>query len=140
MLFVLDTNILIADPQRRKSAFVALNSLASKRQVSIVVPELVEREFLSRRTQEHANRSQAILGSISELQRLSLPPREQQEALELLRQAERLTAVALQQEHTQFTVWKAMHFVTSIPTTAASIGWVMKQYFSGNPPFKSVRD
>lgn len=140
MLVVLDTNILIADPQRRKSAFVALNNLASKRQISIVVPELVEREFLSRRTQEHANRSQSILGSISELQRLSLPPREQQEAIELLHRAEKLMAVALQQEYGQFAAWKTLHFVISIPTTTASIEWIMERYFSGTPPFKSVRD
>ncbi|MEQ1919765.1 MAG: hypothetical protein ABL955_11250, partial [Elusimicrobiota bacterium] len=64
---VADSNVYRADPRREKAAFKALGRLAQGKHLTLHIPEIVRREFLSQEEVYHQDHVRAIEGALRSL-------------------------------------------------------------------------
>lgn len=73
MHVAIDTSILDQDPQRKRAEFKALARLASAGEISIHIPDVVRKEFLSHQMEWFCERLERLHGAAKALSKHRLP-------------------------------------------------------------------
>lgn len=140
MFVVLDANVLIADPSRRKIAFQTLSRLANEEIIRIFVPQISENEFFKNR-RALLNKSQdCIIQGLKGYGKFLRDPVADQEIKRIEYEASILDKKIFDGEETEYRRWKILNNILTIPADYAAAGEVFSDYFSGRPPFTFIGD
>lgn len=137
---VLDTTVYRADPKREKAAFRALSRLASAQEVTIHIPEVVRREFISQQKEQYSQHLQILLREMRTLARCSLP--------DSLRDFLDATTDRVKSAGSQLETFSEQEFGDWVKNVSAVVHpiadshgeRVVDAYFEGTPPFRRPKN
>lgn len=137
---VADTTVYRNDPKREKAAFKALARLAQGKHVTLHIPEIVRREFLS---QEEAFLQTNAKSIEDALNNLSKRPMDAKGAAHLKKVADASAALGKKLEpsaSTEFDAWVKSIHAKDHPIAPGHGAQVMDAYFAGTAPFKQKKN
>lgn len=137
---VIDTSILRQDPARRKASSKALEQLCRTNLVTLHLPEMVKREFLTHRIPELSASFGKVLGDLSKVKRLDLAAESE---LELSAMSERVAEMKGEYEdkvEAEFEEWLGVIGASQVVVAPDHTAKVLDGYFSGAPPFAKVKN
>lgn len=139
MDIVLDTNILHQEGLFSRNMQL-LGRLALEKQVSIYVPELVKREYVSKRITESTEKFQSIQTGLADM--VKKLDRDNAVYLDINRTQAAVTeiaksiTVAIEED---FERWRSTNHVTILPTVLTSAIDVFDDYFNGAGVFRKAK-
>ena len=140
MRVAIDTSILDQDPQRKRAEFKALARLASAGEISIYIPDVVRKEFLSHQMEWCCERLERLHGAAKALSKRRLP-KELEDACAALDGQHDSNRTAIDGMVSQeFDEWLQSIGGTVVPIGPHHSGAVVASYFQGSSPFKRVKE
>lgn len=137
---VLDTNIFFNDKTRQSAPFITLSRLCKRKEVQVMLPHVVVREYQTQLRKRCADDVKAVLDSSRSLLAHGVPDgvREPLEAMvdRVKAQQEDLLAGA----HGAFDQWVVDNAVVVMPLSLAQTEKAMEAYFTGKPPFPTPKE
>jgi len=137
---VADTTVYRNDPKREKAAFKALARLAQGKHVTLHIPEIVRREFLSQEEQFLHENAKAIEDALHNLTKRPMDPK----GIEHLKKVAGASADIAKKlgpsASKEFDAWAKSILAKDHPIAPAHGAQVMDAYFSGAPPFKQKKN
>lgn len=136
---VADTTVYRADPKREKAAFRALTRLATGRYLTLHIPEIVRREFISQQQEQLSRHIQELRG---ELHNLSRRPLSQSAADFVETTTKKLTSLSADLAaftEDEFTQWATNMSAVIHPIRESHGLRVVDAYFAGTPPFREPK-
>lgn len=137
---VADSTVYRADPRREKAAFKALARLASGGLVTLHIPEIVRREFLSQEEELHEKNVKAILGAVHGLGRRPLDAAVAAEVKKIGDDTSGLVANLKTAAAKEFTDWVRSISAAEHPLDSSHGGKMLESYFGGTAPFKQKKN
>lgn len=141
MLHILiDTNILDKDPQRKSAAFQVVSRVGNAGELAIHIPQVVKLEFLSHRENEYLKPLEKAKLGIEKISKKPLSDSlkgslEQQET-----DINNSISDVKNWLHKEFEYWCAHSGAEVYQIENHHSSNVFDSYFSGSPPFKSVKN
>jgi hypothetical protein len=139
MNLVIDSSTLLQDPSRTRAATKALERLIAHGEVKLFIPAVVEQEVLAHLRQTAANALSDLLRPLKSLER-HVPPnfqkRERDDLVTAVAELGRQLANGLADE---FSGWLGMLGAEILDIRSHHGKIVMKEYFSGEPPYSEPR-
>jgi hypothetical protein len=136
---VLDTTAYRADPKRHTAAFRALARLASAQELTLHIPEIVRREFISQQREQYARHVQVLLTELRGFAKRLLPDpvaRFLEKSKGDLEVVDSELSIFAEQE---FHDWAAKLSAVHHPIPDSHGIRVVDAYFRGEPPFREPR-
>lgn len=137
---VADSNIYRADPRREKAAFKALARLAQGRHVTLHIPEIVKREFLSQEEALHEKCAGEIHGAVRSLGHRPLDPAVAAEVKKISDDNADLVAKLKAAAAKEFSDWGRSISAVEHPLDPSHGGKMLDAYFGGAAPFKQKKN
>lgn len=137
---VADTTVYRNDPKRERAAFKALARLAQGKHVTLHIPEIVRREFLSQEEQFLQENAKAIENALHNLTKRPMDPKG---GAHLKKVADASADFAKKLEPSaskEFDAWAKSIHAKDPPIAPAHGAQVMDAYFTGAPPFKQKKN
>src|SRR5437870_2296826 len=136
---LLDTSIYRSDPARRRAGFQTLTALCAGREITLHVPSIVRREFIS----HFANKGEALLAeTLAKVKKLSKAAGSD-ETRETVRNAvtalEGLNGKYAAFIDSSFDYWLNQVYSEVHEVRPECINDVLDNYFSGDAPFKQIK-
>jgi len=137
---LLDTSIYRNDPPRRRAGFQTLTKLCTAREITLYVPSIVKREFIS----HFANKGEAQLAeTLAKVKKLSKAPASD-ETRGTVRKAvgalEALTGKYAEFIDSSFDHWLNEVHAEVRELRPECVSDVLDKYFTGGAPFKQIKD
>lgn len=140
MHVAIDTSILDQDPQRKRAEFKALARLAAVGEISIHIPDVVRKEFLSHQMEWFCERLERLHGAAKALSKHRLPKALEDACATLDGQHEsnRMAIDGIVSQ--EFDEWLQSIGGAVVPIGPHHSGAVVASYFQGSSPFKRVKE
>lgn len=137
---VADSTVYREDPRREKAAFTSLTRLAQGKHVTLHIPDVVRREFLSQEEVYHQENASKIEAGLRSLGKRPLDAA----GVDLLKKiadasADLVSKMKASGER-QFSEWSKSIAAVDHPIDPAHGARVMDSYFEGTPPFKNRKN
>ena len=137
---VADSTVYRADPRREKAAFKALARLAESEHVTLHIPEIVRREFLSQEEELHEKSAKAILDAVHSLGRRPLDAAVAAEVKKIGDDNSGLVAKLKAAAAKEFSDWGRSISAVEHPLDPSHGGKMLDSYFGGTAPFKQKKN
>lgn len=136
----LDTSIFRANPERNSAAFQVVARIGNSGGLTIHIPYVVRREFLTHREDEYVGPLDEAQKQLQKLSRRQLPT----ELEKNIKQAQELisnsTPISKGWVHEEFDLWCAQAGAKKYKVANHHGLKVLDAYFNGSEPFKSVKN
>jgi PIN domain len=136
---VLDTSIYRMDPKRTQAAFQAFARLCKWGAVTLHVPYFVKREFLSQQHTAIKAAVKSIQTDASTILRNCHHPELVKYADKVVREADEIVSVIESATIQEFENWLQECDAVQHPMHSEHTRRVVESYFSGTPPFTSIK-
>jgi hypothetical protein len=137
---LLDTSIYRSDPPRRRAAFQTLTALCEAREITLHVPSIVKREFVS----HLANKTEALLAEtlvrVKKLRKAGAANDTRQMVSTAVTALEGLNGKYAEFVQESFDAWLNQTHATVHEVQPECVNDVLDRYFSGDLPFKQVKN
>jgi hypothetical protein len=135
---VIDTNILRKNPNRDKVEYKVLNTLVSNDNVKILMPYIIEQEFITQQVADCKKINNELLKNIRSLSDKKYTNQKFIEKLLLdVKDLEVNTCNLIQSE---FDIWCDELKIEKRPLNKEHLDVVIKKYFNGSDPYKSQKN
>lgn len=136
---ILDTNILHQEGLN-SGRMQVLKKLINNELVKLFIPEIVKREFTTKRASEITNSLNSMKGNISKLQnRIDFENDLKNSSQEIEKELNRLKAIVEESVEIEFQTWVDELKVTVPKFNPEHIDFVFNDYFSGSGVFRSLK-
>lgn len=136
---ILDTNILHQEGLN-SGRMQVLKKLINNELVKLFIPEIVKREFTTKRASEITNSLNSMKGNISKLQsRIDFENDLKNSSQEIEKELNRLKAIVEETVEIEFQTWVDELKVTVPIFNPEHIDFVLNDYFSGSGVFRSLK-
>jgi len=136
---VADTTVYRADPKRGKAAFRALTRLAAGRHLTLHIPEIVRREFISQQQEQYSKHIKTLSALMHHLNRLLLPGLVDdfvQATTDRLTSMDSVLQTFCEEE---FNDWASKVSAELHPIQESHGAKIVEAYFTGMPPFREAK-
>lgn len=137
---VADSTVYRADPRREKAAFTSLTRLAQGKHVTLHIPDVVRREFLSQEEVYHHENATAIEAALRSLGKRPLDAAGAELLKKVAEASADMPAKLKASGAQQFSDWSKSISAVDHPIDPAHGARVMDSYFEGAPPFKKRKN
>jgi hypothetical protein len=136
---ILDTNILHQEGLN-SGRMQVLKKLINNKMVKLFIPEIVKREFTTKRASEITNALNSMKGNISKLQnRIDFENDLKNSSKEIENELNRLKAIVEENVEVEFQTWVDELKITVPIFNPEHINSVLNDYFSGSGVFRSLK-
>jgi hypothetical protein len=137
---LLDTSIYHHDPQRRHAGFQTLTALCEERAVTLHIPSIVKREFITHFAGKAESRLSETLGKVNRLSRADGPAEATAVVDRVLTELTELTGKYEKYVEESFLAW--LNHVNAVvhEIRPEGVHEIFDRYFSGDPPFRKVKN
>jgi len=137
---ILDTNILHQEGLN-SGRMQVLKKLINNEMVKLFIPEIVKREFTTKRASEITNALNSMKGNISKLQnRIDFENGLKKSSQEIEKELTKLKAIVEESVEAEFQTWVDELRVTILIFNPEQIDSVLNDYFNGSGVFKSLKN
>lgn len=137
---VADSTVYRNDPRREKAAFKALARLAQGKHVTLHIPEIVRREFLSQEEEFLQKNAKAIEDALHNLTKRPMDPKGAEHLKKVADASADLAKKLEPSTAKEFDAWAKSILAKDHPIAPAHGSQVMDAYFAGAPPFKQKKN
>lgn len=136
---VADTTVYRADPKREKAAFRALSRLAQAGYLTLHIPEIVRREFVSQQQSQYAEHLEALRSGLHSMGRRALPEAAASVLGAVTDQLASLSSDLAAFAGDEFAKWATEVSGVVHPIRESHGVRVVEAYFSGALPFREPK-